>query len=204
MRFKQYFEAKLSGEALFGQRDITQKSNVGKLLGFINPLVKFSQGSMATLYEHPADARLLIKVTSHEDDVKNLAKAQKINSPNVVKLFPWKNKKLIKELPSLNSYAIIVEKIVGDSMLYTSSEFIELSLNGSFDLAADWLDGNLHKKQIVVLDRHNKNDIKEHYKLSGLFRSLHKLESFYGIELSDFQDNILDTVDRYVIVDMGY
>ena len=33
---------------------------------------------------------------------------------------------------------------------------------------------------------------------------LDKLEKYYRIELSDFQDNILDSGDRYVVVDMGF
>lgn len=205
MQFKQFLEAKLSGEKLFLQRDITQKSNISRLLGFINPLTKFSQGSMATLYEHPEHKSRLIKVTSHEEDVSNLVRSQRLNSSNIVKLFPWRGGKLVKELPSLNSFAIIVEKISGESMVYTTSDFYELSLGGNFELAADWLDAaEVHKKQKFILDRYQKNDPEEHSKLSGLFRTLDKLEKYYRIELSDFQDNILDSGNRYVVIDMGF
>jgi hypothetical protein len=197
-------EEKFDDEKMFSQRDITQKSNVGKLLGFSKPLVQFSQGSLATLYQHPTNKNLLIKVTSHKEDIDNIVMAQKLNSPNVVKAFPWDKKgKLAKEVPSLNSFAIIVEKIKGVPMIYTTSEFFDLSLNGEFELAADWLDSTVHKAQEPILDHYNKNNPEEHMKLSGLFRTLSELER-YRVELSDIQDNILDTGSRYVIVDMGF
>lgn len=203
MRFKDYLE--VVGEKLFTLRDITQRSDIASLLGFINPLDKYSQGSIATIYQHPADANLLIKVTSHKSDVDNLVRAQRLNSSNVVKLFPWRGGKLVKEIPSLDSYAIIVEKVTGSSMVYTTNDFYELSLGGKFDLAADWLDSaDIHKKQKSILDRYKKNYSEEHSKLSNLFRTLDKLEKYYRIELSDFQDNILDSGDRYVVVDMGF
>lgn len=204
--FKQWltYNESFASERIFNQRDITQKSDVGKLLGFEKPLAKYSQGSIATLYEYPNKKNLLIKVTAHEDDVLNIVKAQRLKSSNVVKAFSWKNKGLIKELPSLNSFAIIVEKILGSSMVYTTSHFFDLSLNGNFELAADWLDSTVHKLQKTILDYYNKNNTEEHLKLSSLFKTLYKLDKFYHIELSDFQDNILDAGDRYVIVDMGF
>lgn len=198
------FKLWLENISVFDLRDKTQRTNVGKMLGFSKPLVKFSQGSIATIYKYPKNNELLIKVTSHSDDVKNIIKAQRLNSDNVVKAFSWEDGRMIKSLPSLDSQAIIVEKINGNPMDYTSSEFFILSLNGKFDLAADWLDSTVHEKQKKVLDFHGKNDNFEHSKLSDLFRALAKLEKFYGIELSDFQDNILDAGNRYVIVDMGY
>ncbi len=207
MFFKDWMfrEAKYDDEKMFSQRDKTQKSDVSSLLGFNKPLIKFSQGSFATLYQHPTDKNLLIKITSHKEDIKNIIKSQKIDSPNIVKAFPWDRKgTLIKDLPELNSLAIIVEKIIGTSMVYTTGDFFDLSLNGEFELAADWLDSTLQKKQKEILDQYSKNNIEEHYKLSSLFRALSKLERFYRIELSDFQDNILEAKDRYVIVDMGF
>lgn len=191
-------------EELFSQRDKTQKSNISKLLGFGKPLTKFAQGSIATLYEHPINKKRLIKVTSHKEDILNIVKAQKLSSPNVVKTFPWKNGEMIKKLPSVNSLAIIVEKILGSSMIYSTGDFFDLSLFGRFELAADWLDSTLHKNQKIVLNNYRKNTPEEHVKLSSLFRTLHNLEKYYGIELSDFQDNILDNGNDYIIIDMGF
>lgn len=207
--FKNWFfsEVKLADEKIFSQRDKTQKSNVSKMLGFDKPLIKFSQGSIATIYEYPNKKNLLIKVTSHKEDIQNIVRAQRLNSDNVVKVFPWnKEKEVIKSLPSLNSFAIIVEKISGGSMVYSTGDFFDLSLNGEFELAADWLDSTVHKSQKGILDYYNKNNENEHIKLSNLFRTLNKLEKLYRIELSDFQDNIIDDdkKNRYVIVDMGF
>lgn len=193
-----------SYEALFLQRDKTQKSNIGDLLGFGKNLVKFSQGSIATLYKHPSDRRILIKVTSHKEDIANLVRAQKLGSPNVPRVFPWPSGEMVKELPSLKSQALLVEKVVGSSMVYTTGDFFDLSLNGRFELASDWLNSTVHKNQSSILDQYGKNNAEEHFKLASLFSTLHKLEKFYGIELSDFQDNILDAGGRYVIVDMGF
>jgi hypothetical protein len=193
-----------SYDTLFLQRDKTQKSNIGKILGFGKNLVKFSQGSIATLYQHPESPNLLIKVTSHKEDISNIITAQKLKSPNVVRAVPWNSKEMVKNLPSLNSQAIIVEKVMGNPMVYTTSDFFDLSLNGQFELAADWLNSTVHKVQAKILDRYNKNNIEEHTKLASLFLTLSKLEKFYNIELSDFQDNILDSGDRYVIIDMGF
>ena len=61
---------------MFSQRDITQQSNISALLGFSKPLVKFSQGSIATLYQYPNKNNLLIKVTAHHEDAENIIKAQ--------------------------------------------------------------------------------------------------------------------------------
>jgi hypothetical protein len=199
-------EAKTNYDAMFSQRDKTQKSDVSSLLGFKKPLVKFSQGSLATLYQHPTNKNLLIKITSHKEDINNIVKAQRVNSPNVVKTFPWdKEGTLIKSLPSLNSLAIIVEKVNGTPMVYTNNDFLALGLNGSFEKAADWLLGTMLEEQEVILDQYNKNNVEEHYKLISLFKTLSKLAGReYRIELSDFDQNILDTGDRYVIVDMGF
>ena len=193
-----------SYSALFLQRDRTQSTDIGKLLGFDKALVRFGQGSIATLYKHPSDGGLLIKVTSHKEDVSNLVRAQRLGSPNVVRVIPWKSGELVRDLPSLKSWALIVERVVGGSMPYMTGDFYELSLNGEFELASDWLNSTVHKRQALVLDRYGLNNAEEHSKLAGLMATLHSLEKFYRIELSDFQDNILDAGGRYVIVDMGF
>lgn len=197
-------EAKIASEDIFSLRDKTQKSNISKLLGFGKPLAKFAQGSIATLYQHPNRKDLLIKVTSHKQDALNIVKAQKLASQNIVKCFPWEDGELIKAIPSLKSLAIIVEKVNGISMVYTTGDFFDLSLFGRFELAADWLDSTVHKKQKPILDKYDRNYPEEHLKLSSLFKTLHNLEKFYGIELSDFQDNIIDNGKSYVVIDMGF
>ena len=201
--FKKWLE-NLAYEKAFAQRDITQKTNVAKLLGINGSLIKYKQGSFATLYQHPKNKNRLIKITSHKEDVLNLVKAQNLNSNNIIKLFGWENKEKIKELPNLNSLAIIVEKIDGPSMIYTTSDFYELSLNGKFELASDWIMQGGHEKQKRIMDRYQMNADQEHYKLYDLFKTLHNLKKFYRIELTDFEDNIIDNGNRYVIIDMGF
>jgi hypothetical protein len=104
----------------------------------------------------------------------------------------------------LKSYAIIVENIIGKHMIYSTGEFFSLSLDGDFDTAAEWLDYEGKEIQKEIMEKYNKNNMEEHQKLSDLFKTLSKLEKYYKIELSDFQDNIIDDGERYVIVDMGY
>jgi hypothetical protein len=123
---------------------------------------------------------------------------------NVIKLFDWENKQKVKEIPNLNSLAIIVEKIDGPSMTYTTSDFYELSLNGRFELASDWIMQGGNKNQQIIMDKYQQNNDQEHYKLYDLFKTLHSLKKFYRIELSDFEDNIIDNGNRYVIIDMGF
>lgn len=194
---------KYSDEGVFSQRDKTQKTDVSKLLGLDKPLKKFSQGSFATLYHHPTDKGKLIKITSHKDDVLNTVTAQKIKSPNIVKVFPWPNGEIIKKLPTINSLSIIVEKIEGSSMVYMG-DFDILTLGGNFELATDWLNSGGNKKQKLILDKYGKNTLEEQDKLASLFDALFKIEKFYKIDLADFQDNILDNGSRYVIIDLGF
>jgi hypothetical protein len=210
MFFKDWLNlSEVKYDNMFSQRDKNQfmlqspKSSVSKKLGFNEPLIKYSQGSLATLYQHPTDKDLLIKITPHKKDVENIIMAQKIESPNVVKAFRWEDSTNVKNLPSLHSIAIIVEKINGTPMVYTNNDFLDLALGGTFEKAADWLLGTMLEKQEEILKRYNKNETNEHYKLAELFKTLNKLKK-YRIILSDFDQNILDTADRYVIVDMGF
>lgn len=202
LNFKKWIE-NLAYEKTFAQRDITQKANVSKLLG-IPGLIKYKQGSFATLYQHPKKQDRLIKITSHKEDIINLVKVQNLKSPNIIKLFDWENKQKVKELPSLNSLAVIVEKVSGPSMNYTTSDFYELSLNGKFELASDWIMYGGNDKQKFIMDRYQSNNDQEHNKLYELFKTLQDLKKFYRIELSDFEDNIIDNGNRYVIIDMGF
>jgi hypothetical protein len=203
MNFSKWLE-NYADEKIFYQKEKTQKSDVSKILGFKKPLKKVAEGSYATLYQHPTDKNKLIKITSHDEDVKNALKSQKINSNNIVKLYDWKNGEKIKKIPELNSYAMIVEKIQGNPIIYTTSEIYDLSLSGKFELAADWLDYEPRKIQSAILEKYNNNNDKENGKLAELFRSLQQIKNFYKIDLVDFQDNIIDEGNRYVIVDLGF
>jgi hypothetical protein len=203
LNFKEWLE-NLAYEKAFAQRDVTQKTNVGKLLGFPKNLNIINQGSFATLYQHPKHKDRIIKITSHKEDVYNLVKAQQLNSNNVAKVYDWDNKQKIKEIPHLSSFAIIVENIVGSPMVYTTNDFYELTLGGKFNLASDWILQGGNPKQKLIMEKYDKNNDQEHNKLFELFRTLYQLRKFYKIDLSDFEDNIIDAKDRYVLVDMGF
>ena len=203
LNFKEYLE-NLAYEKAFAQRDKTQQSNVGKSLGFSKNLQLKKQGSFASLYQHPKYKDRLIKITSHKEDVYNLVKAQNLKSRNIVKVFDWDNKQKIKELPHLNSVAIIVENVTGYPMVYTTNDFYELTLGGRFNLASDWILQGGNEKQKSIMEKYDRNEDLEHNKLFELFRTLYQLRKFYKIDLSDFEDNILDANDRYVMIDMGF
>jgi hypothetical protein len=203
LNFKEWLES-LSYEKVFNQRDETQKVNVGKLLGFSKNLNIIKQGSFATLYQHPKYKNRLIKITSHKEDIYNLVKAQKLKSKNIVEVFDWEYKQKIKELPSLNSWAIMVENVLGNSMIYHTNDFYELTLDGKYNLASDWIIQGGNSRQKIILDKYNKDNDEEYNKLFELFRTLYQLRKFYKIDLSDFEDNIIDSKDRYVLVDMGF
>ena len=188
----------------FDQRDITQKSNVSKMLGFAKPLKKVTQGSFATLYQHPEHAEALIKITSHKEDVQNLIRAQRANSNNVVKLYDWEDGKKFKAVPSLKSWAIIVEKIEGRPMEYTTNHFYMLAMNGRYELAKDWMDAGGSEEQQQVMELYGSNNDQEQVKLGELFGTLNILSNNFSIDLSDFEDNIIDNGSRYVIIDMGF
>jgi len=209
MNFKEWIikeELEDDSEKAFSQKHQTQKANVAKLLGFKKPLVKVNEGSFATLYQHPENSNILIKITSHKEDVQNIIRAQKIKSSNVVKIYPWPDKTSFKTVATKpnESLAILVEKIIGKPMDYSTNHFYMLALGGQFQKAKDWLNSGGNKKQQDILNLYKKNTDEEHNKLAEMFESLFQLERFHGISLTDYQDNILDTGDRYVIVDMGY
>lgn len=191
-------------DTAFGQRRKTQRVNVGKLLGFTQPLQPVAHGSFATLYQHPHSDHVLIKVTSHKSDVQNVVKAQKLNSDNVVRVFDWDDGAKFKPLPTVKSWALLVEKIDGMPMKYSTSHFYTLAYNGNFELAKDWLDYGGSSEQKEILEAYQTMDDRELSKLSSLFQALNDLSRNYGIDLSDFEDNILDDGRRYVLIDLGF
>lgn len=205
MKFKKWLESaqvKTKYDNFFGQRDLIQKQDLGSLLGFKVPLKKIAQGSLATIYEHPKNPNWLIKVTSHVQDIKNIHKAQKLDSENVVKLFG--NPQQVPQNP--NFYWIIVEKVNGSPMVYDTNSFIAL-IHGDYNeklkdasTSILYTDGGIRRS---ILERYGKYSEEELEKLSSLFEALYKLSQI-GIEITDFADNILDDGKKYVIVDLGF
>lgn len=190
-------------ESAISSRDRLIKTGAHKYLGFSKPLKLYAKGTFAALFQHPTDEDKLIKITAHKDDIRNSIKSQKLQSPNIVKLYPWDNGKLFKEIPELKSYALIVQKISGSPMDYTSNEFFTISYNGNFEKAKDWASAGGSKQQLNLITYHRKNVDTELDKLAELFNTLHNLQRT-GIELSDFDQNIIDNGQRYVIIDLGF
>jgi hypothetical protein len=198
MNFKSWLEAT---DTIFAQRERNQRKNIGNLLGFGVDLQKFSQGSFATLYYHPTNYNLLIKVTAHKEDVWNLYRSQRLESDNIVKVYD-KPKEIFPK-----AWAITVEKINGTPMIYPTNDFISL-ITGSFnenldDATTSILYATDDFTRRNILEKFNKLNDEECEKLSSLFRTLSELEKI-GISMSDFSENILDAGDRYVIVDLGF
>lgn len=204
MKLSLIYEATIrSFNKLSSLKTDVQKSEIGKLLGLNKPLSKIAEGSFATIYEYPSNDNILIKVTSHEDDIKNTIRAQRLNSNNIVKLFAWPDGKFAKQLPRLKSWALIVENVIGRPMAYSTGHFLKLGYNGNFELAKDWLNAGGSVEQINILKLYNTDNDHEMAKLAELFGTLQEL-SRYGIDLSDFDQNIIDQSTRYVIIDLGF
>jgi hypothetical protein len=220
MQFKKWLEATISkknsgsnwnksSEDFFGQRDKIQKKDISKILSDRNiipanmKLKKLTQGSLATIYEHPTNANLLIKITPHKEDARNLWRGQKVKSECIVKLY-GEPIELSPEMPRV--YVMIVDKVVGVPMVYSTVEFIGLigdkgRSRNKENASVEILYPSAYRESI--LEGHNKNTEVEYEKLSNLFKALYHLERI-GIDMVDFSDNILDTGEAYVIVDLGF
>lgn len=188
-------------DKVFSQRDRNAKMNPSKILNALgiksNNLEQINQGSLATVYRHPLDKTKLIKVTSDLNDAKNITKAQRLNSPNVVRLH-----QSVKIGPK--AVALVVDFVPGKEMPYNTNALLSL-INGD-----NWEDHRQAARNILRPDRTRRktldalglNNTEELQKLSRLFGSLAQLEKI-GIDIFDFTDNILDNGTDYVIVDLG-
>lgn len=193
---------KLIAENIFTARERIDKANIGKLLGYNKPLKKIATGTFSNIFLHPTDQSKLIKVTSHKSDVQNTIRAQRLNSNNIVKLHSWEDGQTAKPLPTIKAWALQVEKIDGPPLKYPTDHFLRLGYMGSFEKAADWLKAGGSESQNKILQQYKANDTEKE-KLAELFDALQSL-SRIGIELSDFDQNIIDNGSRYVIIDLGY
>lgn len=193
---------KLIAENIFTARERIDKSNIGKLLGYNKPLRKIATGTFSNIFLHPTDQSKLIKVTCHKSDVQNTIRAQRLNSNNIVKLYSWEDGQSAKPLPTIKAWALQVEKIDGPPLKYPTDYFLRLGYMGSFEKAADWLKAGGSESQNKILQQYKADDTEKE-KLAELFDALQSL-SRIGIELSDFDQNIIDNGSRYVIIDLGY
>lgn len=193
---------KLIAENIFNARERIDKANIGKLLGYNKPLKKIATGTFSNIFLHPTDQSKLIKVTSHKSDVQNTIRAQRLSNNNIVKLYSWEDGQSAKPLQTIKAWALQVEKIDGPPLKYPTDHFLRLGYMGSFEKAADWLKAGGSESQNKILQHYKADDIEKE-KLAELFDALQSL-SRIGIELSDFDQNIIDNGSRYVIIDLGY
>ena len=204
MSFKTWLGEDLdtAADKVFSQRGKNAKLPHSKILAALgidhpDPLRQINQGSLATIYQHPLDPMKVIKVTSDMNDAKNLVKAQKINSPNVVKIYQ-------SGKVNAKAVALVADHIRGDSMPYNTNALLSLIGGDRFDDAATASRAIFRpdRTRDKVLNQLGLDTTEERTKLSQLFKSLAQLERL-GIDVFDFTDNILDAGDHYVMIDLG-
>jgi len=156
-------------------------------------------GSFANLYHHPLEETLAIKVTGDGDDYNHLRAAQRLRSPCITRVHG--SAKLNDQ-----AWALIVDFIPGEPMVYGGTQLIAL-IQGKYaddaETAARKLRagriGNTRQRILEGLDRWNQDEID---KLARLFDAIAGLQRL-DIDISDFTENIIETPENYVIVDMG-
>lgn len=202
--FKTWLNENLDALAdkVFAQRSKNTKldhSEIAQALGIKTnrPLTQINQGSLANIYKHPEDPSKVIKVTADMNDARNLIKSQRLNSPNIVKVYQ-------SAKVGAKAYALVVDFIGGKSMPYNTNALLTLINGNHFDDTKDAISGILtpDRTRRQVLDKLGRNTEDEKQKLSRLFRTLYMLSKL-GIDMDDFTDNILDGGTDYVIIDMG-
>lgn len=197
MRFKIWLENLVQqSEKAFTAKKKIQKSDISKELGFNQPLQKYAEGSFSTLYQHPTQQNVLIKVTSHEADARRTWKAQSLESLSIVHLL---DKPIQKIINGVKCWILLVEKVIGESIHYSNVDILKL-----YDLFKKY-DKYIfdYPESLKILKLYNSNNEEEHEKLITLFETMKKLEEI-NIHLVDLTDNIIDNGQRYVIIDLGF
>lgn len=160
----------------------------------INKAERVGSGTFATAYDA---GQYVLKITKDANDFKNIIRARRINSPNVVKVH--------KTAKIGNFFALLVDKINGKNAEYSTSEWHALIYGDSgIDDLRDAPKKIMTERGIrsKVLTAHNKDTVEERKKLSELFSAIKAL-STVGVSLDDFGDNIMDDGSKYVIIDLG-
>lgn len=197
MRFKIWLENLVQqSEKAFTAKKKIQKSDIASELGFNQPLQKYAEGSFSTLYQHPTQQNVLIKVTSHESDARRAWKAQSLESLSIVHLL---DKPIQKIINGVKCWILLVEKVTGKSIHYSNVDILRL-----YDLFKKYENYIFdYPESLKILKLYNSNNEEEHEKLITLFETMKKLEEI-NIHLVDLTDNIIDNGQRYVIIDLGF
>ncbi|CAK0749736.1 hypothetical protein CCP1ISM_3470003 [Azospirillaceae bacterium] len=156
-------------------------------------------GTMAKAYKV---GDKVIKVTRDNKDVINTVKAQRIKSPNIVKIH-----RLSKDGLSSGT-AMLVDYIPGKLAPFSTGEWHAM-IQGDVGMdelreAANKIVSDTNPKGIrtKILSKHGLNDVKERNKLREVFKTLSSLQSI-NINVDDLGDNIIDDGNKYVIIDLG-
>lgn len=185
--FEEFEDLDAMADEFFSQRARNEEIDdaiILKALGLPGELVlkKIKQGSVANIYLHPQDETKVIKVTADMADGQHTRAAQQLQpNRNIVKLH--------KGPVQINNKAIamVLDYVHGEPMPYTAAAMIEM------------MDGNIDR----VLKHFNKETPAERSRIEQLLDTLSKLEHI-GVNIFDLDgDNILNTGEAYVIVDLG-
>ena len=159
------------------------------------------EGSTATVYVNPYNYHQVIKVTGDGNDASNFNKLLKkgFQHPSVAHCY---NVRRIGP----QAYAILLDRVEGQVFAY-GSMLTDLIQGDNFEEPAEAansiLKGPLNNIRQKVLDEVGIQDShRERKKLAVLFDGMAKLEAF-GIYIFDVGENVIDTGDYYVLIDIG-
>jgi len=185
-------------ENLIGKTEITDISKIEDALNIkIHELI--NEGSFAKIFSTD-DPDKIVKITSDLSDYENLLAANRL-IPNYVPKIYGSTYEGVAE----NNIAMLIEHIEGTNFPLITNEMLRILQGNEFE--SDYKKAMMRvlrpKGQILnLLNRHNLNDKSERIKLANLIKSLGILEN-HGIEMLDFDQNIIDDGQKYVIIDLG-
>jgi hypothetical protein len=163
--------------------------------------VLIGNGTLANVYVNPHNGGQIIKVTSDAQEARNfeILMKNKFQSPNIVTCYKIGNL-------GPTTKALLCDYIQGTPMEYSNDEFLALINGDNFDDYSETIaalsSGEYGSKRSEVFYSHNKSPEQEAAKLIPLMSSLSQLEVL-GIDIFDFDNNVLDDGVNYVLVDLG-
>ncbi len=156
-------------------------------------------GSTATVYRNPHNPNQVIKVTGDMRDARNFSRIKGLNIENVAHCY-----NVVKINPT--AAAILCDYIQGTPMVYSNDEFLALVNGDRFEdypsAIKNLQNGNLGKIRTRVFYNHKISPETELPRLIPLFKTLFMLEQ-KGIDLVDFDQNVIFNGQKYVIIDLG-
>lgn len=185
-------------ESIIGKVEITDKNKLEEDLGVeIHGII--NQGSFANIYSTDADDKI-VKITSDISDFRNLSIANRIIPNHVPKIHKSTTKGIGK-----NNVAMLIDYIEGKNFPLITNEMLKILQGDGF--TADYEAARIRvlrpKGQIAkILECHNLMDKQDRIKIANLIKALSILDKS-GIEMIDFDENIIDNGEKYVIIDLG-